>query len=362
MKLTTVLCFGTVFFLAVGGFPATASSASLGSAPTCRGVPATIYVEDGRVVGGPNAGRTYEGVLKGTGRADVLVGSDEDDRILAGGGDDLACGANGNDELKGSRGIDILDGGGGADKLKGGPGTDYCTNGRVHRCEPPSDYLPYRDLMVRATFLGPLVATGSSAVRRRALEDAETLLAMMLHYRTDVVDRLQLAGAVTAVFAKSESVCDLDYFADLAGQEICDTAVGGLGGVPGRPATACSEINVLRDPEDPFGRGTRPDGENVCVHELAHTIMNVGLSDEERQAIRVRFGEVLEDGLWTGDFAVTNADEFFAEMSQSYFCANPDIPAFLHLRGINCPRDLRSYDKDTFDLIDSIYRGSADLR
>jgi len=59
---------------------------------------------------------------------------------------------------------------------------------------------------------------------------------------------------------------------------------------------------------------------------------------------------------------MTNDDEFFAEMAQSYFCANPDIPAFLHTRGVNCAGDLRNYDERTFELIDGIFGGSADLR
>jgi hypothetical protein len=157
-------------------------------------------------------------------------------------------------------------------------------------------------------------------------------------------------------------VCDLPYFADLAGTPSCDAA-GGLGGVPGRPATACSERNVLKEPDDPFGRGTREDGENVCVHELGHTIMNVGLSDDDRTRIRERFEAALTEGIWDGDFALTNADEFFAEMSQTYFCANPEVPTFLHTHGINCAGELRVYDRETFRLIDGIYHHlAADLR
>jgi len=133
--------------------------------------------------------------------------------------------------------------------------------------------------------------------------------------------------------------------------------------VPGRPATACSERNLLKQPDDPFGRGTRPDGENVCVHELAHTIMNVGLTETQRTKIRQRFATAQVQALWQGDFALTNADEFFAEMSQAYFCANPEVPSFLHTHGINCANELRAYDLNTFRLINGIYgQAAADLR
>jgi hypothetical protein len=132
--------------------------------------------------------------------------------------------------------------------------------------------------------------------------------------------------------------------------------------VPGRPVTACSEKNVLGYPEDEFGRGTRADGENVCVHELAHTIMNLGLTEPERTKIRSRYDRVKGTQRWEGDFAMENADEFFAEMTQAYFCANPEVPAFLHNQGVNCAAELRRYDPQTFNLLDEIYRGAADLR
>jgi hypothetical protein len=97
--------------------------------------------------------------------------------------------------------------------------------------------------------------------------------------------------------------------------------------------------------------------------------MNVGLSITKRTAIQQRYQAVLSEGrLWTKDafgnptFALTNADEFWAEMTQTYFCANPEISTFLH-NGVNCAGELKTYDPLTFALIDGIYRqAAADLR
>jgi hypothetical protein len=144
------------------------------------------------------------------------------------------------------------------------------------------------------------------------------------------------------------------------GTDLCARGAGGLGGTASLPATACSEKNVLKQSDDPYLRGTA-GGENVCVHELSHTIMNVGLSSQDRLRIQQRYDSARTEGLWTGDYAMENAEEFFAEMSQSYFCANPSVPNALH-HGINCPDALRNYDPRTFQLIDGIYRGSSDLR
>lgn len=231
------------------------------------------------------------------------------------------------------------------------------------------DYQPYKPLIEQVVPAGPVYVTSSTAVADCALLDAGYMLQLMLRNRADVASVLRDSGTLTGVFGLNESVCDLPYFSDLRqlDPEKCD-ARGGLGGVIGRYATACSEANLLKDPADPYGRGARPDGENVCVHELGHTIMNIGLSDLDRVAIRQRFDAVKIDGrLWTQDlsgnptFALTNADEFWAEMTQTYFCANPGVSAFLH-NGINCADQLQQYDLETFQLVDGIYRGAADLQ
>lgn len=238
--------------------------------------------------------------------------------------------------------------------------TTVTTTSTTSTTSPP--YGTYAPLMEQWVLIGPLYTTGSEAVNALALESAGRMAEAMLAGRPDVADTLQQAGALTGVFAPTETVCNLLYFADLAGMQICEDATGGLGGVPGRPATGCSEKNVLALPDDPFGRGSRPDGENVCVHELSHTFMNVGLTDAEREAIRQRFAQVSADpGVWAGTFALTNADEFWAEATQAYFCANPEVANFNH-NGVNCAEELAAADPDTYLLVDTVYRGATDLR
>jgi hypothetical protein len=222
-------------------------------------------------------------------------------------------------------------------------------------------YTPKVTLLARVVAVGPLYTTGNEAVQIGALEQAGTMLGVMLRNRPDVAQSLRSAGAVTVVVGRDEHVCDLPYFADLRGTSSCD-ATGGLGGTQNRPTTACSERNILRMRDDPFGRGSRSNGENVCVHELAHAIMNIGLTDNDRGAIRDRYEVALRDNLWAGDFAAKNPDEFFAEMSQAYFCANPKVPAFLHPHAVNCAASLRTHDPTTYALLESLYRGPADLQ
>jgi len=134
--------------------------------PQCQGLEATIYVaDDGTIVGGPQDGRRYRGVLSGTLRGDVIVGTDGPDRILALAGDDLVCaradrdtvwgglghdtllGEDGDDRLLGGVGKDTLFGGEDDDLILGGPGQDQADGGEgedacylvaaASRCEKP---------------------------------------------------------------------------------------------------------------------------------------------------------------------------------------------------------------------------------
>ena len=67
--------------------------------PECDGKSATIYVLDGVIVGGPDNGKPFKGVLMGTPGGDVIVGTAGDDIILGLAGNDTICGGPGDDEL-----------------------------------------------------------------------------------------------------------------------------------------------------------------------------------------------------------------------------------------------------------------------
>jgi Tol biopolymer transport system component len=92
--------------------------------PTCDGRRATIYVANGRIVGGPDAGLPYTGTLRGTEGADVINATTGADVITAGGGADLVCSLGGVDTVSGDADADKLIGGAGNDTLTGGTGAD----------------------------------------------------------------------------------------------------------------------------------------------------------------------------------------------------------------------------------------------
>lgn len=99
-------------------------------APFCYGAEATIWVNSlGIIVGGPNAGQAYAGVLHGTANDDVMVGTANADTIYGYDGRDMVCGGDGNDTIDGGDGKDSLYGEGGADKLYGQNSPDALVGG-----------------------------------------------------------------------------------------------------------------------------------------------------------------------------------------------------------------------------------------
>jgi hypothetical protein len=91
---------------------------------SCDGRTATVYVANGRIVGGPDSGLLFTGTLRGTAGADVISGSTRADTIHAGGGADVVCALGGNDAVSGEGDADKLIGGAGNDTMSGGTGAD----------------------------------------------------------------------------------------------------------------------------------------------------------------------------------------------------------------------------------------------
>lgn len=228
-------------------------------------------------------------------------------------------------------------------------------------------YTPFAPLLAQVITVGPVYVTGDSAVPSRALREAGMTLTIMLEHRPDVSKALRVHGVFTVIASRLQHICDLPYFAQYKNDTALCNALGegGAGGTTTNPVTACDEQNLLEEPGDPYARYDRSPGsysQNICVHELAHTIMNLGLPQAQRNRIEARFLAVRQTVLWTGDYALTDAMEFWAVMSQFYFWAGPEHPyaAFNHIP--NGPGALKAYDPETFALLDSIYQGSANLR
>ncbi len=114
--------------------------------------------------------------------------------------------------------------------------------------------------------------------------------------------------------------------------------------------TTCAQENVLGYPSG------RYYGENICVHEFAHAIMEYGLqfSDPELYGeIQDAYEAAMAKGLWKGQYASTNYKEYFAEATQTWFWSN--IEFWDGQQRVQSPDDLKAYDPRIYALLGRIF-------
>src|SRR5262245_7651105 len=137
-----------------------------------------------------------------------------------------------------------------------------------------------------------------------------------------------------------------NVIAKMTDKEYWDRRARGLGGNP----TTCAEENLLGYP------GTRYYGENIFVHEFSHAIMLVAIRTAEPTLfaeIQAAYKEAMAKGLWKNHYASTNAKEYWAEGTQTWFWSN-----YEYMDGetrVQTPEDLQRYDPKLYALLGRVY-------
>ncbi|MEO2036323.1 MAG: hypothetical protein ABGZ35_29975 [Planctomycetaceae bacterium] len=179
-----------------------------------------------------------------------------------------------------------------------------------------------------------------------ALKVAKQGISNMLQNRPDIAGRMKARRASLAIIPRAGFITVLPEFRHFSGKNdpngnpYDSFNVRGAGGIPAQPVTATSEENLLRLKGDPFA------AENITCHEFAHAIMNLGFSVDEQRSWKAIYKAAKQNNLFPGAFAMTNADEYWAELSQSYFGVNNEI---------NGPLAIRQHDSDAFRFLERIY-------
>lgn len=93
--------------------------------------------------------------------------------------------------------------------------------------------------------------------------------------------------------------------------------------------------------------GHRLFGTNVCVHELGHAIEWFAFDAAARARVFDEYRASMTANLWTGQYAATNAHEWFAEITRFYFTPDrPELafydPSLAHGHDWFCARDPRA--------------------
>jgi hypothetical protein len=205
---------------------------------------------------------------------------------------------------------------------------------------------------------GGIPVIGSARVPDAAIVRAAGIVTSMLARRPDLRAELVRQGVRVGVIAEDEAItdlpehrhwkkprrddrrltsCELKYFERIEAQSDRDYWNARSRGAGGRFTTVGAE-NLLAVP------GSRYFGENLLVHEFAHTIFDaIRVADPELLGeVEAAYATALKAGRWKGDYAAVTLTEYWAEGTQYWF--NTNILARLDEGLVLSNRDLAAYD------------------
>jgi hypothetical protein len=193
----------------------------------------------------------------------------------------------------------------------------------------------------------PVVSSGK--VPDAALLEARKIILMMVAKQPKMLKTLAKNKVRAAIMASTEVTTDIPEHSDLTPKDYWDKRARGVGATSARPATSGAEENLLKLP------GDRYKGENIFLHEFAHTLHLMAINDMDSrfdQKLQKAYKEAMAADLWKGTYAATDHKEYWAEGVQSWFNANLEaIPTNGIHNQINTHDELKAYDLGLYELI-----------
>lgn len=187
--------------------------------------------------------------------------------------------------------------------------------------------------------VGGMPVVGSSHVSDAAIREAAWLVDKMIGHRPDILAAMAANKTRLAVMAHNEYTTDVPEHKHLKSRVFWDRRARGLGATPHAPAVSCGEENLLCHPGDPYFN------ENICIHEFAHAIHQMGMKDVDPtfdDRLKRAFENATAKGLWQDTYASGNHMEYWAEAVQSWFDDNRENDA-LH-NHVDTRAELKEYD------------------
>lgn len=213
---------------------------------------------------------------------------------------------------------------------------------------------PYQQFYSKYLNSGGIPIRSAEVVKDSALIIASKKLNMMLRNLPIARQNLIAHGAELHIIGKDQQTSDLPEFRHMKGVPFedngnmtdIDKRTRGLGGL----YASCGEENLLNLPNDRYGGGN-----DICIHEFAHTLMSFGLDSVLQNKITIQYKSSIGKGLWKGAYASTNEQEYWAELTNWYFGGRgSEVPGQEHIPG---PEWLKSYDPGGYNLLNIIYTG-----
>jgi len=229
-----------------------------------------------------------------------------------------------------------------------------CT-GCVNGIEPYPSTLPNSNYYTRLCTSGSgiKVVTGPRATDAALEKTAYLIDRVLANVDSKIVQKMNENGfrhAVMAAYPK-ELTTDIPEHSFLTPADYWNERARGLGGTIDHPLGSNAEENALCHSND------RYLGEDITIHEFAHSLHLVGLSQvypDFDAKLNKAYRSAKSSNIWGSHYGMTNKNEYWAEGVQSYFNAN-----YADSQAPTDDRDqLKASDRNLYDLIDKYLGGN----
>ena len=218
----------------------------------------------------------------------------------------------------------------------------------------PAESLGLDPFYTRHLDSGGIPIIGSDQVPAEAFARAHFVLANMLRDQPCIRAAIVDSGIRIAIMGRDQVTTDIpeysDFYDAFPGVD-WDRRGRGFGATLVRPVTSGSVDNLMQDRDDPWF------GENILLHELAHSYWEFGIRDLDGGAalddrLEATYDAAIEAGLWDETYARTNPAEYWAEGVQGWFNDNASAePANGIHNWVDTREELEAYDPQLADLI-----------
>lgn len=194
------------------------------------------------------------------------------------------------------------------------------------------DRLTAKNFYSKVIDVGGVPVVSSRDVSDEALQEAALTLAKLSAKQPHLLQILREEEVHVAVIGSREPLTSIPAYEVLELDANTDwNAYRGIGATQWLPVSSCAEENIL------CLQGDRYRDENICVHELSHSLqgsggklptprfVDFGEDDLGNFDLNERIKMVYEMGkgyLWTNTYASTNHEELWAEGVQSFYSVN----------------------------------------
>ncbi len=194
----------------------------------------------------------------------------------------------------------------------------------------------------------PVVASGE--VDDRALQITYSIVTHMLAGRPDINEAMAENGMYLIIIGAKQLYTDMPEYRNHPNPDFMNERVRGTGGRP----TSFGEENLLGLSLD------RYDDESIAVHEFLHTIDSTlrGIDPTWTERRNAAYRNAMDNGLWTGAYATSNAGEYWGEIGQSYFDSNR--PNNWNHNPVITREALKNYDPVGYELARTVFNLSPE--